>query len=291
MIYLESTGIIDYVQCLGRLKSRFDARSVLWLTPLSGEAHTAVAADDSATRGYFLRLRLHSPSVQPHTFRQVKQSLFPKQEHGSTRTAHVTPEPALVQTERTARKVSKFLFQSADHFERFLIARTPSARRYGVLLGRPGTSLNNEPPRFLQELALSAGIDIHAYRWGFSGRGEYSSRKLLFYLFPPGQDTPELVVKMVRDSVFNPRLENEQRALTLLAERHLNDNEALPRVAFWGYHADLALVAETYVPRRTISRAARRWRLTHPTCAARSIGSPISVGRRPTPARDAGRRR
>ncbi len=244
VVYLENIG----AQYLGRLESQFDAQSVFWLTPLGGEAHTAVAAADSATREYFLRLSLHSPSVQPQMLRQVKRRLFPKQERGSAREATVTAEPSLVQTERTARKISSFLFQSADRFERSLLRRMPSVRRYGVLLGQPGTALNDEPPRFLQELAQSAGIDIGAYRWGFSGRGEYSSRKLLYYLFPPGQTTPEFVVKMVRDPGFNPRLENEQRALTLLAERHLHDNDALPRVAFWGYHAGLVLVAETYVP-------------------------------------------
>ena len=248
VVYLESTGIIDYLQCLAPLKSRFEARSVFWLTPLGGEAHTAVAAADSATREYFLRLSLHSPSVQPQMLRQVKRRLFPKQERGSTREAAVSAEPSLVQTERTARKVSGFLFQSADRIERSLLRQMPIVRRYGVLLGQPGTARKDEPPRFLQELARSAGIDISAYRWGFSGRGDYSSRKLLYYLFPPGQATPEFVVKMVRDSGFNRRLENEQQALSLLAERHLNDNDALPRVAFWGYHADLVLVAETYVP-------------------------------------------
>ncbi|MEZ4663919.1 MAG: aminoglycoside phosphotransferase family protein [Caldilineaceae bacterium] len=58
---------------------------------------------------------------------------------------------------------------------------------------------------------------------------------------------PKYIVKMVRDSVFNARLENECRSLRLLAEHGVGDAETLPQVVFAGHHGGLALVGETAV--------------------------------------------
>jgi phosphotransferase family enzyme len=134
--------------------------------------------------------------------------------------------------------------------ERFVnrrLAASGLARRYGVLAGRGAKSLNAQPPRYLQTIAGQAGVDLTDYRWGLAAHGQYTSRKVLFFLFEGASETPAYVVKMTRDRALNPRLENEQRALMQLAERALGDRETLPGVAFYGHHGGLAIVGETVV--------------------------------------------
>jgi len=90
-----------------------------------------------------------------------------------------------------------------------------------------------------------------------SARGEYSSRKMLFYLFgrsdtidrdrASDKGQPDYIVKMVRDPGLNYRLENEAQSLQLLAEKGLLDPEILPQVIFYGHHAGLALVGESII--------------------------------------------
>jgi Phosphotransferase enzyme family len=120
-------------------------------------------------------------------------------------------------------------------------------RRYSTLAGRPEASLDARPPRYLRTIAADAGVDIGAYRWGLAAHGEYTSRKVLLFLFECASSTPAYIVKMTREPALNRRLENEQRALTLLHEHGLGDAELLPKVAFFGHHSGLAVVGETIV--------------------------------------------
>jgi len=99
----------------------------------------------------------------------------------------------------------------------------------------------------LRQIASAAGVSIDQHRWGLSARGEYRSRKVLFFLFNRAAETPEYIVKMTRDSMLNPRLENEGRALEWLAEHGIGDRETLPQVVFQGHHHDLAIVGETMI--------------------------------------------
>ncbi|MFL5805325.1 MAG: phosphotransferase [Roseiflexaceae bacterium] len=120
-------------------------------------------------------------------------------------------------------------------------------RRQSALVGRPETGLDERPPRYLRAIAQDAGVDIGAYRWGLAAHGEYTSRKVLFFLFAGAGSAPAYIVKMTREPALNRRLENEQRALTLLHEHGLGDSEVLPRAAFFGHHGGLAVVGETIV--------------------------------------------
>ena len=139
------------------------------------------------------------------------------------------------------------MFRRAERFlmrHHFLSRYT---RRYGALLGRARPDLDERPPRYLRALAQESGIDLANHRWGLSARGQFSSRKVLFLLFDRESATPEYIVKMTRDPAFNPRLENEYRALTALHERGIGDRETLPQVVFHGHHGGLAIVGETMI--------------------------------------------
>src|SRR5690606_642249 len=127
-------------------------------------------------------------------------------------------------------------------------------------------SPDGPPPAYLRELAAARGLDLSGYQWGLWAAGAYSSRKLLFFLFPPGESKPAYLVKMVRDPAFNDRLENEWRALDRLAELALGEG-VLPRVPFAGRHADLAIVAESAVEGRPFREVAR-WSADDPALHA-----------------------
>lgn len=120
-------------------------------------------------------------------------------------------------------------------------------RRKGAIAAQPAVGLDQGPPRYLRQLAAQSGLTIDAYRWGLAAHGEYTSRKVLFFLFAPGSKTPTAIVKMTRAPELNRRLENEQRALTMLQQRGLSDPEVLPQVLFAGHHGNLAIVGESIV--------------------------------------------
>jgi hypothetical protein len=121
------------------------------------------------------------------------------------------------------------------------------ALRQSTLAGQPAADLDEGPPRYLRAIAQDAGVDIGAYRWGLAAHGEYTSRKVLFFLFAGEGSTPAYIVKMTREPALNRRLENEQRALALLHEHGLGDRQVLPEAAFFGHHSGLAIVGETIV--------------------------------------------
>jgi aminoglycoside phosphotransferase (APT) family kinase protein len=122
--------------------------------------------------------------------------------------------------------------------------------RYGVLRG--GGERDTGPPAWLR--ALAGRPDLARFRWGLVAKGDYSSRKILLFLFEPtgggagtGTDEPALVVKLTRSPEFNARLENEAQALEHLRARGPLVADAVPAVAFHGRHAELAAVSETAV--------------------------------------------
>jgi hypothetical protein len=122
-----------------------------------------------------------------------------------------------------------------------------AVRREGTLAGRGAGSLTAGPPRYLRSLAAAAGVDIGDRRWALVAPGDYPSQKVLFFLFARAGAKPESVVKITRDPRFNPRLENEWRALTLLHERGLGAEGSLPRPLFLGVHRGLAVLGESAI--------------------------------------------
>jgi protein-L-isoaspartate O-methyltransferase len=208
--YLKPDGVI-YFEVGGdksaAASSHVSSATRYWVTPMRGEMQTAVPANDQPTIDYFVRNALYAPAVRLRL--------------------------------RPLKRVERFVNRR--------LAASGLARRYGVLAGRGAKSLNAQPPRYLQTIAGQAGVDLTDYRWGLAAHGQYTSRKVLFFLFEGASETPAYVVKMTRDRALNPRLENEQRALMQLAERALGDRETLPGVAFYGHHGGLAIVGETVV--------------------------------------------
>lgn len=130
------------------------------------------------------------------------------------------------------------------------------ARRRGVLAGE---AADQGVPRYLRALAEANGIAVENRRWALAAPGAYNSQKVLVLLFSQDAAVPEAVVKLTRDPALNGRLENEWRALTLLAEAEIGRDGSLPSPLFLGHHAGLAVVGETAVegvpfPARTNGR-------------------------------------
>lgn len=212
IIYFEFGGLVDWMlggRTMDNFVQGFSERCMLWLTPITGEMHTAVPLDDRDTINFFLHHELYSPAVRLRLF------------------------------DRAERFLNKRLFSSRP------------ARRYGVLVAQGDITPLDQPPRYLRSIAQQAGVNIDQYRWGLSARGQYSTRKLLFFLFnrknTSPDSPPEYIVKMVRDPAFNARLENEYRALSWLYGHGIGDRESLPQAVFFGHHNDLAVVGESMI--------------------------------------------
>ncbi len=67
------------------------------------------------------------------------------------------------------------------------------------------------------------------------------------FLVAPGGSAPDLVVKLVRDERFNPRLERAWQALDGLGRHHPELARLGPKPVFFGRHAGLAVMAESIV--------------------------------------------
>jgi hypothetical protein len=136
------------------------------------------------------------------------------------------------------------------HPRRFLGRHVIASRlmpRRGVLAGLPRADLDVGPPRYVQSLAAQAGVPLQRHRWGLAATGEYSSQKVLFFLFSGEDEAPQYVAKITRDPSLCPRLENERRALGLLGETDFGAASALPRPVFFGYERGLAVLGETAI--------------------------------------------
>jgi aminoglycoside phosphotransferase (APT) family kinase protein len=124
---------------------------------------------------------------------------------------------------------------------------TASRNRTGILARRAGSAgpSSARVPAYVRDLAAAGGVDLSSYRFGLSARGRYNSRKVVLYLFAPGDRQPELIVKATRDATQNERLENEERALRRVAELGLVEAGTAPAVVFSGEHGGLKILAET----------------------------------------------
>jgi hypothetical protein len=219
--------------------------------------HTAVPAQDQATKRYFLRSGLTSRSLDLGTLkRKVRGATALAPSGGAAGPATATSRRRSLpgRAKGALRTTLAALYQSVqgalDGAEQRLSGTAlfeNVASRHGVLVGSSATNLTEQPPEYLRALARAASVDVEHHRWGLSARGEYSSRKVLLFLFNHAVDSPEYIVKMTRDPALNPRLENEQRALATLAERGIGDRETMPRAAFFGYHRGLFVLGETIV--------------------------------------------
>ncbi len=132
-------------------------------------------------------------------------------------------------------------------------------RRFSALwTPAEGATWLDGPPAYLCRLAEAEGVDISGYRWALIATGDYSSRKVLFFLFPPdvqGETVqPEYLVKLTRAPQFNYRLENEVHALRTLQHVNVPGADVLPKIVFAGHHSGLAVAAQTVVPGEPFNR-------------------------------------
>ena len=262
-------GWLRRASTLEALRADRGGAALCWLTPLSGGGRTAVPLSHDTARRYFLARRLYSPTLPLQRLKRMSRSLNGS---GSRSAAEQGGElsdgddaPVSRGLRARAKGAAFGLLGGAARVEGVVHRSIRPASRYGVLAGR-AIAADAEPPAYLRELAAARGVDLTGYRWGLWAAGAYSSRKLLFYLFPPGESAPAFLVKMVRDPAFNDRLENEWRALDRLAALGLGEG-VLPHVPFAGQHAGLAIVAESAVEGRPFREAAR-WSAGDPALPA-----------------------
>ena len=237
--------------------ARFGVPQLLWVTPFVGEMQTAVTMQDEQTIERFLSDGYYSQSIGYGAVRILKR-LAGGRRSLQDATASSSPK-ALARGQRahtswrsTIRSSGRALMRFLQSTEHFLLTRSPSLRRYGAFLASDNTELTARPPMYLRSIAREAGFDIDNYRWGLSAKGAYNTRKVLFFLFAPESNamagqSPDLVVKIVREPSLNYRLENEFQALRQLSETGFADRRNTPRAAFFGLQRGLAVVGETMI--------------------------------------------
>lgn len=244
---LAADGLI-YLDTRKALPSFAGLRTVsrLWLTPLVGEAHTAVPLDDRLTRRFFVARRLFSPVFTLQALKRAR-----RHQNHAAESAIVNGEagdraPAAHGWKRPLARLAGRVEQALGSLEGQWYRHTGRGRVGALLSADDRVSLIN-PPAYLQALATQAGLSLDGYRWGLWAGGQYSSRKVLFFLFEGAQTAPRYLVKLVRDPLFNARLENEDRALQQLHANGFAAHHLLPRVAFSGCADDLYVVGETVI--------------------------------------------
>lgn len=245
---------------LAKLGERSGSHQLLWLTPWHSEMETAVPVSARGMTARFFQHRLYSPSLDvsalKHQLRQLKRV------RNSSSVVEQTKPPGKRFVRRLRapfrawfRTVALKFIKAFGWLERVLLKRMRIARRYGLFLqahgDADGLQMGN-PPSYLQAVAAPAGVDLSEHQWGFSARGSYSSRKLLFYLFKEQEQDADnsgsnYLVKMVREPAYNGRLENEYRALAWLEENGVRGKANFPKAEFFGSHNGLAIAGESYI--------------------------------------------
>jgi hypothetical protein len=140
--------------------------------------------------------------------------------------------------------------------ERWIRRRLPRSRRWGraVVLG-PDPAAPTSPPRYIRELAATAGRDLTGWGWAVANRGDYDSQKVLVLLREPGATEPSGVVKITRSSVHAARLRNEEAALSAVGALPIAAGR-VPQTWFAGTHAGRAIVGESLLPGAPFMRRA-----------------------------------
>lgn len=282
LLYYEYHGLFDPLQ---RLRLRPDDRptteqaataQTLWLTPYHGEMQTAVLSQDQATIAYCLRHGLYRSTVDLKQWKRLGKATKRRRRQPPSRPQPTAAKPVrqIKATRRQLRSrvsatAKRLLLKSTKLLEQVeqWVYQSPLLnhliRRQGVLLGaKPAQGAH--PPAYLQALAQMANLDLENYHWLLSARGEYSTRKVLFFLTAPDCQTPTYIVKMTRDPAFNVRLENEYQALETLYARGVGSAETLPKPLFCGYHAELAIVGESIIEGEPFAKQTQR----HAGCPA-----------------------
>lgn len=277
VLYYEYRGLVDPLKHLRHDSNdqtnatQATTAQTLWLTPLHGEMQTAVLAQDQATVTYALAHGLYRSSVDLKQWKSWAKRGKRRQPQPAAKPAQPPGQPGRKGKSSLSRQLRSRLSASAKQglfkstkllegveqwvYQSPLLKRL--IQRQGVLLGAAST-LSAHPPAYVRALAQSADIDLEEYHWILSARGEYSTRKVLFFLTAPDQQTPSYIVKMTRDPAFNVRLENEYQALETLYDRGVGTPETLPKPLFCGHHAGLAIVGESIIEGEAFAKKTQR---------------------------------
>jgi hypothetical protein len=213
---------------------------VFWITPRIGPMQTAVPADEPVALDYFLNHGIDKTWATVEALRDLVR--------GGSRGMSVSPgagssAPAMSSAPGPARTVGRAFVAALQSIEK-AGARVGPLRRRARLMSRLGPS-NTGPPRYLQDLARSAGVDIGGYRWGLSAGGEYPSRKVVCFLLEPDSGRLSKLVKLTREPTFNHRLEIEHQGLVHLEKLGSDVGVDVPRALFFGHHRDRAILGQT----------------------------------------------
>lgn len=273
LLYYEYRGNRDPLQSLlctaNNPKTTATAAQSLWVTPLAGEMQTAVPSHDRRSIEYALRHGLYRSSIVLKQWAGAIKGRKARQQEPPSKAALVQSRRSTKGRARHKRRsqltavAKQLLTQSTRLLERveqrllqWTVVRQLIQRR-GVLLGLAPT-VADQPPAYLSTLAATAGIDLAHYRWVLSAMGEYSTRKVLFFLIPPSAEIPTYIIKMTRSPAFNYRLENEYQALTALYAEGFGNPQTLPTPLFAGRHADLTIVGESIIQGEPFARKSQR---------------------------------
>jgi hypothetical protein len=228
----------------------------LWLTPTFGNMQTAVPLTDQSTITYFNSAGINTSSVNQHTFDDLQRRWRKRSESSSeSKVAAVSGSTArrkgwkgsLRTGLRKVRNAATFVAPTIENVITRNRLLKPLFDRRGVLLSNDSQAITHRLPEYLRHIALNNNVDLSAFRWGYAARGRYRSQKLLYFLFEPMAEKPVYIIKMVRDTVFNARLERELNGLLLLQQRKLMPVGTLPEIVFSGHHHGLAIVGETVI--------------------------------------------
>lgn len=257
------------------------------LSPMRGEVQTAIPIDAQEVSRFFTRNQLEHPLLNLSLIKRVGRVILrPHRSNRQSRPERTRPirthglrKPKLPAALRNA---GHRMLQGIQQTERRLKSHSILNRcfeRYGILThsntsliprqsafsdwlsgdewipkrgqGKSCTTDDTprpiQPPQYLCDIAQQDGIDISTFRFGMSADGEFQSRKTLFFLFPENESTPRYVVKLSRDSSYNHRVEQEQKALELLAELPPRISMSVPKMAFFGYHNQLAILSQSAI--------------------------------------------
>lgn len=103
------------------------------------------------------------------------------------------------------------------------------------------------PPRYIRRVAEEAGVTLDGRRWAMAIPGTYASNKAIFLVFPDDGEEPDLIVKVARRAAQAPRLENEDRVLTMLGSTRWSEDRSSPSPLFSGMYGGTRILGETAI--------------------------------------------
>ncbi|HEY8169613.1 MAG TPA: phosphotransferase [Candidatus Limnocylindria bacterium] len=144
------------------------------------------------------------------------------------------------------------------------------------------------PPRYIRDIAESAGYPLSGRSWALLAPGDYASQKVLLLVFEPDADQPMSIVKLGTEPRHLDRLLIEADALRALAALDLSPRGRAPSLLFAGEHAGRGVVGESWIRGRSFRGVARDETSPYLQAATEWLSSLAGATARPVPATDVG---